>query len=252
MAQETKGSQGSKTGSREAKFGEEAWRASVDALSLQLKAMHELRRSADPVYRTGPSSDGDVEGLAKKSQDFLFGLARLQLDHFQHVLEFGNRHFDALADQLQRLGRLGAALTGETPRAEVSLRGAPGGTVSATFVIHNLRTRPASMRFLTTEFTTLLTPEDERRRFAAPVVVEPVGTSYGSVLEAYADANFRVRVTLERRAFRPGRYRATTYVMDGDAVAGIVDLALEVLGAGGRRARGSKGASRGTRRRRGA
>jgi hypothetical protein len=233
--------------SQEAKFGQDAWSAAVDALTLQLKAIHELRASVDPGYR-GRSRDPDAEALAKKSQDFLFGLARLQLDHFRHVLEFGNKHFDTLAEQLRTLGRLGTALAGEAPHAEVSLEGALGMTATTTFVIRNLRARPATMRFVTTDFTA----EADSRQIAASVAVKATGRSFESVLEPHADGEFRVRVTLDPNVFRTGRYRAKTYVMDGDVVAGVVDLTIDVGAAGGPRARATKGASRRTRRRRGA
>jgi hypothetical protein len=234
--------------SDEAKFGEDAWHAAIDALTLQLKTLHELRNSVDPGYRAGRPHDPNAEALAKKSQDFLFGLARLQLDHFRHVLEFGNSHFDNVVEQLQKLGRLGTALLGEPPRAEVTMRGPLRGTATVTFTVHNIRARPATMRFVTTEFIA----EEDSRHITVPVVVEATGTKFASVLDAYADAEFRVRLTLDPRAFRPGRYRAKTYAMDGDLVAGVVDLTVEVAAESAGRARRKKGVSRRTRRRRGA
>jgi hypothetical protein len=233
----------------EAQFGTEAWESSLDALTLQLKAIHELRRSFEPAYRDGRHADPGGKALAQRSQDFLFGLARLQLDHFRQVLQFSNDHFDTVIEQLRRLGKLGAALYGAEARIEVPIRGALGTRVSGTFEIHNIRGKATETRFVSTEFVA----EQGGRRAAVPVAVEPTRTDYASVLEPYGTATWKVSLTLDRAAFKaPGRYRATTYVMDKDTVTGILDLVLdaEAPGGGAKRAPASQKAARRVERRR--
>lgn len=213
----------------EAKFGQEAWDSSLDALTLQLKAIHELRQSFDPAYRAGRHADPNGKAMAQRAQDFLFGLARLQLDHFRQVIQFSNEHFDTVIEQLRRLGKLGEVLTGSEARIEVELRGKVGETVSGTFEIHNVRPKPAETRFISTEFVA----EKSAVHASVPVTVTATRTSFGSVLEPYGLVTLRVSLTLDRAAFTaPGRYRGTTYVMDNDAVTGIVHLIVDVDGPG--------------------
>lgn len=208
----------------EARFGEDAWNSSLDALTLQLRAIEELRKTFDPKYRGARQADPGGKALAQRTQDFLFGLARLQLDHFRQVLQFSNEHFETAIEQLRRLGKLGAGLYGAECRVEVELRGKLGARVSEKFEIHNIRGKSAGTRFVSTDFVA-----EQGGRATVPISVEPTGADYASVLEPYGTATFKVSFTIDRGAFRePGRYRATTYLMDKDAVTGVVDLVLDV------------------------
>jgi len=212
--------------SDQSKFGEEAWASSLDALTLQLKTIHALRQTLDPNYRDGRHADPDGGALARKAQDFLFGLASLQLDHFRKVLEFSNAQFETVVEQLRTLGPVGTTV-GQPPCTEISAQGAIGTTVSATFAIHNFRGRPADMRFLTSEFTS----DQGKGTVTVPVTIRATGTKYGSVLEPFGTADFRLAVKLAEGTFSPGRYRARSYVMDKETISGVVDVVLDVAGA---------------------
>lgn len=231
----------------EAKFGEDAWGASLDALTLQLRALHELRKSLDPEYREGRHGDVRADPQAGQMQKYLFGLAQLQLDHFRQVLEFSTKHFDYVMEQLRRGGRLGTPWMGTPPHLSVQVRAPIGGQVSETFTIHNFRGRPTAMRFSTTEFVR----EGGAERVAAAVAIEPRADTFTSVLEPHGAAEFRMSFPVDARFAAPARYRATTYVMDDDTVTGRVTIELEVTpGARARaeRARAARPRARGRRR----
>jgi hypothetical protein len=225
----------------EAKYGEDVWGASLDALTLQLRALHELRKGFDPEYREGRHTGATADPQAGQMQKFLFGLAQLQLDHFRQVLEFSTKHFDYVVEQLRRAGRLGAPWTGLPPCLTVSIAAPIGGRVTETFTIHNFRGRPTAMRFSTTDFVRDGTGD----RIAVPVTVEPLADTFDSVLEPHGAAEFRLSFAIDPARFTaPGRYQATTYVMDKDTVAGRVTIDLEV------RARATRIRTRTRRRRR--